>query len=354
MKLLIIGARGLLGNSEVERLEDKTFLYEQAFQALGMETRVFHHRDVTQDHLPSRIKKTANLLLDRLGAGVAFNAYSHADHRLLQTVSEFKPEHVFIFKGETLRPDLLRSLKQDHGVRTLVNMFPDNPFVYDTVMQSLELYDRFFVKDTVFVEQLKSMGAAHVDYQVHACAPKAGDTAPPSAEELALHKCDVTFVGNLYPHRMGILRKLSDLSLKLWGNPAGLDKLPADDPVRRMHQGRSIGGRERELAFSVPPCSLNTHHPLNDIHGVNDRDFDIPAAGGLLLTNGQVDLPAHFTPDKECVVYSSIDELKERAGDISAHPDRYAAIREAGYQKCLSAHTYLHRATSISESSGWR
>lgn len=349
MKLLIIGARGFLADAQTERQEDKAIYFQHEFDALGMTTRVFYHRDLVREHPGSRVKQAANLVLDRLGVSLRFDALKAADESLLRVVDEFKPDALFAHKGETLRPTLLRALKAEHGVRYLVNMFPDNPFLYDDFMLGIDAYDEVFFKDTQFVDQIRAMGYNRAQYLPQCFSPVDIDTTTVTPAERETFRCDLSLVGNLYPHRVLMLRALSEFTVKVWGRPTEIGGEPADSPLRAMHQGRPLAGRERTLAYTLPPCSLNTHHPLNDPRGLNGRDFDIAGNGGLLLTSSQPELSAMLRPGTECISYASVEELKERLRHILANPESYETVRSAAKCRCLAEHTYAHRAAVIAE-----
>jgi len=81
--------------------------------------------------------------------------------------------------------------------------------------------------------------------------------------------------------------------------------------------------------------------------GVNQRVFDVPACRGLLLTDWTRQLEDLMEPGREIIAYRDGDEipgLMERA----LHDHSFSSkIRDAGYKKVLSEHTYQKRVQEI-------
>ena len=54
-----------------------------------------------------------------------------------------------------------------------------------------------------------------------------------------------------------------------------------------------------------------------------------------------------FEPEKEIVTYSSIDELLDKIKFYNEHMESSLAIRNAGYHRTITSHTYRHRLNEI-------
>ncbi len=65
--------------------------------------------------------------------------------------------------------------------------------------------------------------------------------------------------------------------------------------------------------------------------GIPQRVFDIMSAGGFVLSNDQPEIRELFSPDREVVLFSSIEELKEKAVFYLKHKDIRRKIAEKGY-----------------------
>jgi spore maturation protein CgeB len=80
---------------------------------------------------------------------------------------------------------------------------------------------------------------------------------------------------------------------------------------------------------------------------VNQRVFDVPAAGGCLLTDAQGDFAALFDGADECLVYREPDEARARAEWLLAHPDARRRATARLRERLVAEHTYGHRAERL-------
>jgi spore maturation protein CgeB len=91
--------------------------------------------------------------------------------------------------------------------------------------------------------------------------------------------------------------------------------------------------------------------PFQSFDSVDNRFFDVAAAGSLLLTRDSHDLASVY-PDRASIVYDTLDDLKERIQYYLDHPaerDRVAAQLQA----CVFRHhTYDHRVDYILDTVG--
>ena len=88
--------------------------------------------------------------------------------------------------------------------------------------------------------------------------------------------------------------------------------------------------------------------------GLNMRHFEITAAGGFLLCYDQPELPDHFVPEKECVVFRNERDLLEKIRYYLSHPDERTAIAQAGQRRTLAQHLYRHRLQTLLETAAAR
>lgn len=82
---------------------------------------------------------------------------------------------------------------------------------------------------------------------------------------------------------------------------------------------------------------------------VNQRVWDVPGAGGFLLTDAQQDVLDFFEDGKDVAVYRDLDELTAKARHYLRHPVQRAAIAKAGFEKVERAHRLTHRLEHLRE-----
>lgn len=93
---------------------------------------------------------------------------------------------------------------------------------------------------------------------------------------------------------------------------------------------------------------INLNMTLRSIEtGLPLRVFDIMGVGGFLMSNYQKEFEELFVPEKEVVLYSSMDELIDKTRFYLTHERERLIIAMNGYKRTLAEHTMKHRAAAI-------
>ncbi len=93
---------------------------------------------------------------------------------------------------------------------------------------------------------------------------------------------------------------------------------------------------------------INLNITLRSIRsGLPIRVFDIMGVGGFLMSNYQKEFEELYVPDKEVVLYSSMDELIDKTRFYLTHERERLIIAMNGYKRTLAEHTMKHRAAAI-------
>jgi spore maturation protein CgeB len=250
----------------------------------------------------------------------------------------WRPEIVLVLKGGPIGPSLIRRLKASTGA-LFVNVFPDNPLLM-MPFEHIEPYDAFFTKEPYALRQLQLVGLRNLHYLPLYCVPAFHHPVEPTTEEARALEGTVALVGRRYPYRERLVRDLADYPLAVWG--PGWER--AGDPrVRRLVRGQGVWGRAKLAIYSAARLSLNPHHPLNDIVGLNIRTFELAAAGACQVVDLKDDLAALFKPGEEVVAYRDPGELRRQLEYYLAHPDEARAIGANARRRALGEHTLRHR-----------
>jgi spore maturation protein CgeB len=256
----------------------------------------------------------------------------------------WQPAVVLVIKGGPIPPDLIRRVKTQVGAR-FVNFFPDNP-LWMMPLQCIEPYDAFFTKERYAMASLQQVGIRNLHYLPMYCVPSLHHPVTLSAEETQRFASPLSFVGSRYPYRERFVRELADYPVRLWGG--GWSR--AEDPVvRRMVAGGPVFGRDKLCVYAGSTVSLNHHHPMNDIVGVNTRTFELAAAGAFQLVDAKDDVARLFKPGDEIVTYRDQVELRRHLDFYLAHPDEARAIGDNARRRALADHTLRHRIDAILE-----
>jgi spore maturation protein CgeB len=81
--------------------------------------------------------------------------------------------------------------------------------------------------------------------------------------------------------------------------------------------------------------------------GVTQRVFDVPAAGGFLMTDRTAEVERYLLPEEEVVFYEDPADLKDKTAYYLNHDRERRNISAKARKRVLQEHTYGHRIKSI-------
>jgi spore maturation protein CgeB len=147
----------------------------------------------------------------------------------------------------------------------------------------------------------------------------------------------VSFVGQPHGNRLEIIRELSELGFgpKVYGfGWTGAPRLPFHEMVRIFNRTR--------INLNLSNASMP-----NTPQQIKGRNFEIPGAGGFLMTSPADNLEEYYEDGKEIVVFRSTTELKERISYYLRHDSERSGIAQAGYERTIRDHTWDRRWNDI-------
>jgi spore maturation protein CgeB len=262
--------------------------------------------------------------------------------RLERACTAWRPEIVLVIKGGPITPELVRRVKARLDA-LVVNVFPDNP-LWMIPFECLEAYDVFFTKERYALRTLQSVGLRNLHYLPMYCVPAEHHPVTPTAEESRRFGAAVSLVGSRYDYRERLVRALADRPLRVWGGGWSRTRDPL---VRPLVAGGPVFGRDKLCVYAGSTLSLNPHHPMNDINGVNTRTFELAAAGACQVADFKDDLTTLFKPGEEIVIYRDLGELRRLLDHYLARPDEARAIGDNARRRALAEHTLRHRVEEI-------
>ena len=105
---------------------------------------------------------------------------------------------------------------------------------------------------------------------------------------------------------------------------------------------------EYETPIVYFSSKINLNMTLRSIEsGLPLRVFDVLGVGGFLLSNYQKEFEDLFVPDKEVVLYSSVDEMMDKIEYYLNHERERLTIAMNGYKRIVSEHNMKRRAATI-------
>jgi spore maturation protein CgeB len=204
--------------------------------------------------------------------------------------------------------------------------------------------------------------AAHVDLHVttdravaEAAAPQGlhnvflsqwAASAVASAEPCLSQSChyDVSFVGSMYGYRaewIGCLRA-NGIAVSCFGHGTENGVVSAAE-IPDIYRTSRIS-----LNFSGVGQNADGVAKL-DRRQIKARTFEVPGAGGFLLTEFAAGLERYFAIGSEIATFESPGQLVERVRYYLDHPDERDAIAVAGHARAIAEHTYEQRISEILE-----
>ncbi|MBN1980416.1 MAG: glycosyltransferase [Chitinivibrionales bacterium] len=160
---------------------------------------------------------------------------------------------------------------------------------------------------------------------------------------------NLTWLGSYTIHqasmnkRHGLIEALISDGIEVFGDPQGWREMLGDALVARpsFDYASGIASVYRSIAITVnsTSCQMPT--------AVNQRVFDVPMAGGFIISDRQESLLELFEPQHEAVCYGSMEELRSLIAFYRRFPEKKQQISASARKRILGEHTYTHRCHHI-------
>ena len=258
------------------------------------------------------------------------------------------PNAIIVFKGMRLTVESLRRCKRIVGPNsTWINYNPDDPF--DTfsrgnsnknILSAIPQYDIYGTWTHRLMAPIRNAGC-----QNPIIIPFASDPSthtPSQTIDLELSGT-ITFVGGWDRYREEMLSCLRGLPIRIFGS--GWDRSGSKFPFRNNISAHNIYDSKLRRVITSSLASINVLRPQN-FGSHNMRTFEIPAMGGVMLTDYSEDQALNFPPGKASLMFSSRDELRSKADALVSGAIDTQRIRAAG-QELAEGQRYIHRAASL-------
>jgi spore maturation protein CgeB len=155
-------------------------------------------------------------------------------------------------------------------------------------------------------------------------------------------------------YRFNTLKPLAKLGLRIFGNE-DWRALTTGTSLEKCFTGKTVAHEDLPRLFRNSKINVNMHH-LQSSTSLNLRVFDVPAAGGFLITDSMPGLADLFEIGREVVVYRTPEELREKVKHYLSHPEERLEIARRARQRVLRDHTFKNRwqqVRDILRKEGW-
>ena len=264
----------------------------------GYEVEIFDHTK----HLPGIINRS---IFERVKRRLFISIYSKKiQNLLLKKINAYNPSHVIICKGLNLNVQTLRKINKK-GI-FLTNWNPDDFLNMKNsnkeLVKSIPEYDLIISSRPHLFAEYKSLGAKDLLFIDWYFVPD-------------LHKKrnlpiihDVTFVGSWSEKREEFICKIP-FKVTVWGG--GWEKSKNNFKKNNKIMNKILSQKEMSSVFEQSRFNINLLTDENrDLS--NLRFFEVPASGGLLVTERNKIAERYLEDGKDCIMFSSIEDLIER------------------------------------------
>jgi spore maturation protein CgeB len=273
--------------------------------------------------------------------------FADMNRRLLEAVERVQPDLVFcVLMGYEVWTEALDRIRRVSRA-LLLNWGTDDSWKY-------EQYARFIAPhldcySTTYPEALEKARSDGLDnFLLTQWAASDAALAPPVPAAQCRYR--VSFVGSAYGNRRGCIEALRRRGIEVdcfgHGWPNG--------PVPAVDIPRIIRESVVSLNFGDSGTHLRGLRPYRS-RQIKARVFEVPGAGGFLLSESAAHLADYYRPGQEIETFQSRDELAEKIQYYLDRPDVRDRIARAGHERTQREHTYsLRFAALLEEAKGMR
>jgi spore maturation protein CgeB len=271
----------------------------------------------------------------------AYRDFADQNRQFLERVQAESPDIILcVLLGYEIWIETLELVRSCSNA-ILINWATDDSWKY-------EQFSRFIAKPfhiyaTTYPDAIiKSLRNGHSNFVLTQWAANAEKLAEP----LPAAKCryPVSFVGSVYGNRRRWISELKSRGIEVqcfgfgWENGA----VEAQEIPRIMRESiisLNFGDSGLIMKGVVPGRSRQ----------IKARIFEVPGAGGFLVTESAENLEKYYTLNEEIVVYDGVDELVKKINYYTGNPDVRDSIALAGFLRTRNEHTYDARFRQLLE-----
>jgi len=258
------------------------------------------------------------------------------NREVLKTVQRLKPDVFLCVKGLQFSPETIHRIG-DAGTVT-AGYWIDDPLDHARSLINAPAYRYYFTNDRDSVARYQTAGITNICH-----LPSSASTATffplPAQQPLA----DLTFIGTHSPYRESILMQLQDFDLRVYGPGWGKSALDKDKIYPE-----AFGTATNEM-FNRSRINLNIHNWFGQGSAMNLRLFEVPAAGGFLLTDWVDEIEGAYEDGRHIACWRSVVELRDKIAYYLGHETERLTIAQAGREHFRRHHSYATQARLLLE-----
>jgi spore maturation protein CgeB len=258
--------------------------------------------------------------------------FADLNRKLLDKVQAEQPDIIFfVLLGYEIWLETFELLREGCNAVS-INWSTDDSWKYEQFSRFVA--PAFDIYATTYPEAIaKSKSDGHSNFVLTQWAASAADLAEPLPSRACRYP--VSFVGTCYGNRRELVLALRKQGIDVacfghgWKNgPVSSEEIPRI--MRESVVSLNFGDSAMVLRGVVPARSRQ----------IKARVFEVPGAGGFLMTEGAEDLDRFYRVGEELVVYEGVSDLATKIAYFLGHPDERDRIAMAGHVRTALDHTY--------------
>lgn len=329
----------LVGSAAPGALEIAYFESIQTFGKVGVD---FFDVDAVRGR-----EKYAGILQRALRRAIVTLSRPIVAKRLLRHLAAHKYDAIVVFKGADFSLHDLEQSRKAAGKSVWINLNPDNPLslaskgsANENIRLAIAFFDLYILWTPLLLPSLEETGVSRT-----AVLPFGFNSSEHFLESTPQRQAApyFLFAGAWDIERERTLESVADVRFKIFGY--GWNRVRRGSPLRKYVDARNIYGAALRRAVADAIACVNLLRPQNQ-GSHNMRTFEIPAMGGLLLTQRTTEQQSFFPEEEASLMFGDSEELGNQLSRILTAPDQFGHIRQRGYE-LARAHTYTNRAREL-------
>lgn len=324
--------------------------YEQAFRSLGLHT--FHaDLDETRDRLSWVLRNRIACRVTLKSLAVRSRGVKEFNQWLEGEITRSGAQAILSLSLQLILPETYRNLRR--AGKTVAAFYPDNPFPPHYAAQPEALpaareTNLCFIWSQRLAANLRNVGipGEYLPFAWdHEVFPYIGDQPQGTWP-------GVLFLGGWDREREAFLEEIAHaVPLRIYGPSYWGTRTKPFSKVRSCWQGTDLRMREAARVIRESAVCLNVLRTQHVIDGSPDgtimRHFEVPGAGGFLLSTRSGGAPEILPEGKAAEYFSDSKECIEKAKEFIADETRRRQIAERGHEIVTARHQYTNRARQI-------
>lgn len=277
--------------------------------------------------------------LNRLGCDVVhfeswnpdfYADYAELNRSLLKTVDRERPDVMLTVQmGYEIWTETLRMIMESYDVAT-ISWTTDDSWKYREVSRFIG--PCYHAMTTTYPEVLPRYyrdGVENVLLSQWAAGRHTLRPPIPAAE----CRYPVTFIGSAHGDRRKSIEQLKryGIDVRCFGHGWSSGAVPMDEIPKIMNT-------------SVISLNFSNSKKGNQIKA---RTFEVPGAGGFLLTAYADGLERFYKIGEDIDVFTSVGECARKIAEYLSNPEKRDGIARSGYIRTVNHHTYDHRLKKV-------